>query len=139
MHLQFECQPGCTKCCEVSGYVYITEKDLTRIARFVKITAADFEARYVYRTKHLLRLRKPGRGKQCHFLKNGGCSIHPVNPVQCRLYPFWPEFVEDRSVWEEEAKTRCPGMNKGEKLIQIGDALEKAEEMKSAYPKIYGD
>jgi uncharacterized protein len=81
MHLQFECQPGCTKCCEVSGYVYLTEKDLTRIAKYVRMMEAEFEAKYVYRTKHLLRLRKPGRGKQCHFLKDGGCSIHPVNPV----------------------------------------------------------
>jgi hypothetical protein len=30
-------------------------------------------------------------------------------------------------------------MGKGSELIQIGDALERAEEMKSAYPGIYGE
>ena len=136
MELRFECQRGCTKCCEVRGYVYITENDLSRIAKFLKMTPPDFEARYVYRTRHLLRLRKP-RGSQCHFLKEGGCGIHRVNPVQCRLYPFWPELVEKRPLWRAEGK-RCPGIGKGE-LIQIGDALEKSEEMRTAYPGIYGD
>ena len=132
--IRFECQPGCTKCCNVQGYVYITERDLKRMAKYVKMTAADFEAKYVYRTVHLLRLRKP-RGSQCHFLNESGCSIHPVNPVQCRLFPFWPELVEHPREWKKAAKM-CPGMGKGE-LIQIGDALEKASEMKTAYPDIY--
>lgn len=134
MEIRFACQPGCTSCCETEGYVYLTEKDLLRIAKYLKLAPIEFETKYVYRTKHLLRLRKP-RGSQCHFLKDGGCGIHPVNPVQCRLYPFWPELVEKPSVWRKEGK-RCPGIGKGD-LIQIGDALEKAEGMKTAYPGIY--
>lgn len=132
--LRFECQRGCVNCCTISGYVYITERDLTRIARFLKMPAADFEAKYVYRTKHLLRLRKP-RASQCHFLKEGGCGIHPVNPVQCRLFPFWPELVESPRDWKKTGKM-CPGIGKGP-LIQIGDAMERASEMKTAYPGIY--
>ena len=132
--LRFECQRGCVNCCNVEGYVYITERDLKRIARYLKMSAPDFEAKYVYRTKHLLRLRKP-RGSQCHFLRDGGCGIHPVNPVQCRLFPFWPELVEQAREWKKAAKN-CPGIGKGP-LIQIGDAVERASEMKSAYPGIY--
>ncbi len=82
----------------------------------------------------LLRLRKP-LDAQCHFLKGHGCSIHPAKPTQCRVYPFWPELVEDRKAWKEEAKS-CPGIGKGE-LVQIGDALELSSEMKSAYPSMY--
>ncbi len=132
--LRFECQRGCMNCCTVEGYVYITERDITRISRYIKMSVADFEAKYVYRTRHLLRLRKP-RGTQCHFLREGGCGIHPVNPVQCRLFPFWPELVEQPREWTKAAKT-CPGIGQGP-LIQIGDALERANEMKSAYPSIY--
>jgi hypothetical protein len=55
--------------------------------------------------------------------------------VQCRLYPFWPELVESRAAWKEEAKL-CPGIGKGD-LIQIGAALETADEMKRAYPSMY--
>lgn len=132
--IRFECQRGCTKCCEVTGYVYFTEADVTNAARFVGMPQAEFERRYIYRTRHLRRLRKP-RGKQCHFLRDGGCSIHSVKPVQCRLFPYWPELLEDRREWRRTARY-CPGIGKGE-LIQIGEALEEAAEMREAYPDMY--
>lgn len=133
--IRFECQAGCTKCCEVSGYVYLTEKDVSNAARHLGMTGAAFEERYVYRTRHMRRLRKPGKGKQCHFLEGGGCRIHPVKPVQCRLFPFWPELVESRREWKKTG-TWCPGIGKGE-LIQITTAMEIAHEMKTAYPDQY--
>lgn len=114
--------------------MYITENDLRRIARHVGLSAKAFEETYVVRYRHVLRLRKPAKS-QCHFLKADGCSVHAVKPVQCRTYPFWPELVEDRKAWNEEGK-RCPGIGKGE-LIQIGEACEIANEMKTAYPALY--
>jgi Fe-S-cluster containining protein len=133
--LRFECQPGCIRCCDTHGYVYITQEDLVRIAAFLGMQPEDFEARYVYRTRHLLRLRKPRRS-QCHFLTKSGCQVHRVKPAQCRLYPFWPELVTHRDIWEHEGRRRCPGIGKGD-LIQIGAAIEIAEEMKTAYPVFY--
>jgi Fe-S-cluster containining protein len=121
----------------VEGYVYLTEDDLLRAAAHVGLSAAEFESRYVYRTRHLIRLRKP-KGKsalQCHFRDGRGCSIHVVKPVQCRLFPFWPEMVEDVSVWRKTARS-CPGIGTGP-LIQIGTAVETASEMKRAYPRLY--
>jgi Fe-S-cluster containining protein len=132
--LRFQCQPGCTRCCEVKGYVYLTEDDLRRAATYLGLSAADFEARYVIRYRHLLRLRKP-KNAQCHFLTEKGCSIHEVKPLQCRLYPFWPELVEHRAVWNAAAQY-CPGIGRGE-LVQIGTACEIAGEMKQAYPSLY--
>jgi Fe-S-cluster containining protein len=132
--LRFECQPGCTSCCNVKGYVYLTEDNLKQAADFLELTPGEFEQRYVYRTRHLLRLRKP-RNSQCHFLLESGCSIHPAKPTQCRLFPFWPEVVKTKTAWEAVGK-RCPGIGKG-KLIQIGEALETASEMERAYPTIY--
>ncbi|MGC2657675.1 MAG: YkgJ family cysteine cluster protein [Bryobacteraceae bacterium] len=132
--LQFACQPGCSKCCEVRGFVYLTEEDMRRAADFVRMTAADFESKYIVRFRRLLRFRKPVRG-QCHFLVDGRCSIHPVKPTQCRLFPFWPELVENEAAWEETGQS-CPGIGKGE-LVQIGTACETASEMKRAYPALY--
>lgn len=132
--IRFTCQPGCTRCCEVSGYVYLTEDDLQNAAAHLGMTAPAFEAKYVYRTAHMRRLRKP-RGAQCHFLQNGGCSIHPVKPVQCRLFPFWPELIESRREWRSVGRW-CPGVGQGP-LIQITQALEVASEMKRAYPDHY--
>lgn len=134
--LRFECQSGCTACCEQRGFVYLTEDDLRTAARFLGMTPGQFEAKYVYRTRRLLRLRKP-RGSQCPFLVSGGCAIHPVKPAQCRLFPFWPELVSSPGEWRRTAQY-CPGIGRGP-LVQIGTALETASAMKQAYPGFYDD
>ena len=135
MHaLRFQCQPGCTNCCRQQGFVYLTETDLVRIAEYVGLSAAEFERRYVYRTKRRLRLRVP-RLSQCHFLLDNGCSIHAVKPAQCRIFPYWPELVDDKREWKRTAKF-CPGIGQGE-LVQIETARERAAEMKDAYPAMY--
>jgi len=45
---------------------------------------------------HIYGLLKDGRilqikkkGERCFFLKGKICSIYPVRPTICRLYPFW--------------------------------------------------
>jgi Fe-S-cluster containining protein len=98
--------------------------------------AGLFERRYLYRTKNFLRLRKPRRA-QCHFLAEGACAIHLAKPAQCRLFPFWPELVENRREWERVARY-CPGIGTGP-LVQIGTALETAHRMRTAYPAMYQD
>jgi hypothetical protein len=132
--VRFTCQPGCVRCCEQKGFVYITAGDLLRLAQFLQMSPRDFEQQFVYRTRKQLRLRKP-RGRQCHFLIGGGCQVHEVKPVQCRLFPFWPDLLESAREWNRTAKW-CPGIGHGD-LIQIGTALETASEMKQAYPEHY--
>jgi len=132
--MRFECQPGCTACCEQQGFVYLTAADSERIAAYLGMSVEDFERRYVYRTRQLRRLRVP-RESQCFFLKGGGCSIHAVKPVQCRAFPFWPELVESRRAWHQAAQY-CPGIEKGE-LVQIEAAQAGAKEMREAYPSMY--
>ncbi len=77
----------------------------------------------------------PRKHGQCIFLGESGCSIHPVKPAQCRIFPFWPELVESRKEWHKTAAW-CPGMGKGE-LVQIEIAREQAAEMRAAYPHMY--
>jgi hypothetical protein len=131
--LRFACQPGCTNCCDQSGFVYLSEDDIRRAAKFVGLSPRAFEARYIYRTRHRRRFRKPP-DRQCPFLE-GGCSIHPAKPAQCRTFPFWPELVESRAQWKRTAKY-CPGIGKGP-LIQIGEAMEIAGQQRRAYPEAY--
>ena len=125
--LRFECQPGCTECCRQQGFVYLTEADITRAAKFVGLSARTFERRYVYRTRNKLRLRMP-RDSQCHFLVDHGCSIHPAKPAQCRVFPFWPALVDSRREWKKTAQY-CPGIGKGP-LIQIEIARELGAEFR---------
>ncbi|HXG32019.1 MAG TPA: YkgJ family cysteine cluster protein [Bryobacteraceae bacterium] len=132
---RFECQAGCTACCRASGFVYLTEEDLRRAAAWLKMSPEEFEARYVYRTRRRLRLRKSG-DSPCPFLRDGGCAIHPVKPTQCRAYPFWPELVETRAAWRQ-AGEQCPGIGQGP-LIPLSSVLRASAEMREAYPALYG-
>lgn len=132
--LRFACQAGCTACCRQHGYVYLSEADIPKAAGFLGMSPAAFEAKYVYRTRNFIRLRKP-RNSQCHFLDGTGCRIHPAKPAQCRLFPFWPELVENVAAWKATA-VYCPGIGTGP-LVQIGTALEIADEMRTAYPGMY--
>jgi Fe-S-cluster containining protein len=132
--IRFECQPGCTACCTQKGFVYLARGDAARIAQYLGMTEEDFERRYVYRTVRRARLRVP-RDVQCPFLRDGGCSIHPVKPVQCRIFPFWPELVESRREWKKTAHY-CPGIGKGQ-LVQLEVAREQAGEMRQAHPEMY--
>ena len=132
--MRFECQPGCTVCCQQKGFVYLTEQDLPLIAHYLGMTPQDFEKRYVYRTRNLRRLRTP-RVTRCHFLRLEGCAIHPVKPTQCRIFPFWPELVESARQWHRTGSW-CPGIGKGD-LVQIEAAREQAREMRESYPGLY--
>jgi Fe-S-cluster containining protein len=133
-HVRFACERGCINCCTQEGLIHLTEDDLVRAARFVGMSPAAFEKKYVVRSRHELRFRKP-RKKQCPFLLDHGCSIHPAKPTQCRTFPFWPELLEREVEWKEAA-TYCPGIGQGP-LIQIAAAMEIAEEQRKAYPSQY--
>jgi uncharacterized protein len=104
------------------------------MAAFLGMTERAFERKYVYRTRHLLRLRKPP-ASQCHFLTDNGCALHPAKPVQCRAFPFWPESVESRAAWRQ-LKSYCPGVGKGE-VVPVEAVQRIANEMREAYPGMY--
>jgi Fe-S-cluster containining protein len=112
----------------------MSDDDIARAALFLGMTAAAFEGKYVFRTRNRARLRVP-RDANCHFLTAEGCSIHPAKPVQCRIFPFWPELVESRREWKKTARY-CPGIGKGP-LVQIDTARGQAQEMREAHPALY--
>jgi len=132
--LRFQCQPGCTICCERRGFVYLTEVDIAAGAAFLSMTPREFEKKYVYRTRRRMRLRMPKKAT-CPFLGERGCSIHPAKPVQCRTFPFWPELIY---IWGEWAKAAsyCPGIGTGP-LVQLETAEAQAREMREAHPVMY--
>lgn len=133
--MRFACVRGCTLCCRQPGFVYLTESDLERAAARLGLSTPAFERRYVYRTRHTLRLRKP-RGASCYFLHEQGCLLHPAKPTQCRLYPFWPEIMEERGGWLREASF-CPGIGRGPRLSG-GTVRRRLAAMRRAYPDHYG-
>jgi uncharacterized protein len=134
VEMRFACQPGCVACCTQEGWVYLTEEDIPRLAAYLGLKQAAFEKRYVYRTRNQRRLRVPAAA-HCHFLKDGGCQVHPAKPTQCRIFPFWPELLDKPKAWFKTAGY-CPGIGKGRR-VQIARAHAMAEEMRGGYPHMY--
>src|SRR5271169_5416748 len=127
--MRFSCQPGCTRCCTQKGWVYLSVEDVPRLAAFLGMSPGEFQRRYVYSTKRTLRLRI--RQGQCPFLKANGCSVHPAKPTQCRVFPFWPELIEDKKELAETAQW-CPGIGKGD-VVLVETLEQSAREMRKAY------
>lgn len=112
--LRFECT-GCGACC-IGGRDHYVETDACEraaIPGFLGITAAWFRRRYLVRVdKNILGVRLEPDGR-CPFLgKDNRCGIYSVRPRQCRTYPWWPELLETRRSWADEAR-RCEGIDRG--------------------------
>ncbi|MDH4134110.1 MAG: YkgJ family cysteine cluster protein [Gammaproteobacteria bacterium] len=111
---RFECT-GCGACCTGGSdhYVETSARERKAIRRFLDITASWFRRRYLVNIdKHVVGIRLEPDGR-CPFLgKDNRCSIYPVRPRQCRTYPWWPELIETRNGWIDEAR-RCEGINRG--------------------------
>lgn len=112
--LRFECT-GCGACCTggADHYVETNATERTAIRAFLGLSPAWFRRRYLVRVDADttgIRLERNGR---CPFLgTDNRCRVYPVRPRQCRTYPWWPELVERKRDWTEEAR-RCEGMNRG--------------------------
>ncbi len=114
--LRFTCT-HCSRCCRhESGYVFLSQRDLDRLASHFNITTQAVSARYcrVVHTSFGNRLSlREHSNLDCVLWKDGGCSVYESRPLQCRLYPFWPAAVASRQAWLEFAAD-CPGMLAGE-------------------------
>lgn len=56
--------------------------------------------------------------------KDLACSVHPVKPMQCQTFPFWPELLSDVAAWDE-TKKYCPGMDADAGRLYSLDEIRK--------------
>jgi uncharacterized protein len=112
--LRFQCQK-CSGCCRgESGYVFLQEDDIGRLAGRLAMTRDFFLERYCYVVDmgiERLYSLKEKKNFDCVFWESG-CSVYEDRPVQCSSYPFWAQLLESEEAWAAES-TNCPGMGKG--------------------------
>ena len=118
--LRFSCK-RCSSCCRhESGFVYLSENDLSRLARELKMEYTAFIQtwcrwvpfdRGAERGAERLSLKEKSNF-DCIFW-NDGCKVYGARPLQCRAFPFWDNVVCSPQAWEAAGRA-CPGMNKGE-------------------------
>lgn len=141
--LQFTCSQ-CGNCCTGGpGFVWMTKEEIVKLAAFLKITPAETVEQYCRKIDGRFSLNEVNNNGSydCVFLKDipagpshdgkivqtrRGCSIYSVRPLQCRTWPFWPENLSSKKMWDHQSR-KCHGMNVGrefsvEQIHAIRDA-----------------
>jgi len=116
---------------EKSNLIYLTEKDVTAIAKKTGKKAEDIvDTLYDYDGCYVkikdngrqvildLPVMKSKEDTTCIFYREG-CTIYSVRPIACRLFPF---RVEEETLSNGDIllcinyNSTCPGMGKGQKV-----------------------
>ena len=110
--INFECQ-RCGKCCKHRGDLALTPMDVFQISKFLRISCEEMVKRYTQLShRHdFPQIVLQGVSKQsiCIFYdKRKGCTIYPVRPTQCYLFPL----ATITSFKDEQFRIQhCPGHN----------------------------
>ena len=110
---RFQCL-GCGRCCRGEpGAIYFTTPEAERVAEYLGISLMELRRKFVTMRWGQPSFRERPNG-DCVFYSpaEARCSIYPVRPTQCRMFPFWPEFLQSREAWDAYAR-KCPGMDEG--------------------------
>jgi len=108
--LKFKCT-GCGKCCSgPSGYVFLSEPDLERLAAHFSLTPQEFAKKYTRLVDEQYALLDRPNSGDCIFLKDKRCSVYDARPIQCQTFPWWIQNLKEREEWEEAAE-HCEGIN----------------------------
>ncbi len=80
----------CGACCDRPGYVYVTAKEVERIAAYLELSVDEFTQRYTRLSDNRARLSLiDSRTGGCAFLDpSHQCRIQPVKPRQCIDFPW---------------------------------------------------
>ena len=99
------CEGSC--CRGESGYIWVTSKEIEKIARFLDISTREFIDGYLKKVGYRYSIKEIKKeGEHLCLFFNGGCEIYDVRPSQCRSYPFWDHFKKNK----DEVCKECKGI-----------------------------
>ena len=134
--LRFSCI-RCSACCRYeSGFVFLTENDVSTLTAALNMKYKEFTKAYCRwvpsaNGNDQLSLREK-TNKDCIFWKEG-CTVYQARPLQCQSYPFWKYILESDLSWKQAA-LECPGINKGD--LHSRESIEKWLTLRKKEPVI---
>jgi Fe-S-cluster containining protein len=125
---QIDCR-ACANCCKVAE-TDITERDVDRLARYLRITPRQFVEQYTTssafeKDETILRRRETG----CIFLDGNDCTIYDARPDTCRDFPHLMRGAgsfESRMWQMPDRATYCP---------IVYNALEAFKTLTTSFPR----
>ncbi|RJR34804.1 MAG: YkgJ family cysteine cluster protein [Desulfobacteraceae bacterium] len=106
----FECKQ-CGECCRGEGGIRVQGEEIGKIARFLSITDSEFISTWCFLRHDRYYINTGTDGFCAFFEREKQCTIHPVKPLPCRLWPFYSALLADADNWDL-AKGACPGINR---------------------------
>jgi uncharacterized protein len=106
----FDCKM-CGECCYGVGGIFMEVDEQKRIAEYLGLKLEDFLTEYTEKRNGRIYAGVGSDNFCIFFKKEHGCTIHPVKPARCELWPFFPANVADPETWDV-AKLACRGINR---------------------------
>jgi Fe-S-cluster containining protein len=100
----------CGVCCYGKGGIFLQRGEITEISLYLQLTPDAFVEQYCEMRNDRLYIGTDASGWCRFYVAHKGCTIHPVKPEPCRLWPFFPANVNDKDTWKD-AQDACPGIN----------------------------
>jgi Fe-S-cluster containining protein len=100
------------KCCiGESGNIWINKLEIEKLSEHLNITLEELRVKYLERRGYKYSLKEVQLSKDnfaCIFfdLIKKQCSIYEFRPIQCRTFPFWDYFKNNK----EEVIKECPAI-----------------------------
>jgi Fe-S-cluster containining protein len=113
--LKFSCTRCSTCCRRESGFVYLSENDLSRLANKFGMDYNAFVktwCRWVQFTQDRERLSLKEKSNFDCIFWNTECTVYNARPLQCRTFPFWDNVICSPQAWNATGEN-CPGINSG--------------------------
>ena len=113
--LSFSCT-RCSACCRhESGFVFLSETDVSSLAAEFKLPVERFikaYCRWVPSKENTERLSLREKSNFDCIFWDSGCKVYNSRPLQCKTFPFWPNVLNLEESWTWTGEN-CPGINKG--------------------------
>jgi Fe-S-cluster containining protein len=98
-------------CTGASGYIWTKYSEIEAMANFLELTVEEFATIYLKKVKHrysIIEKKIDDDNFACIFFdeKLKQCGIYPVRPRQCKTFPFWETFKNNK----QEVINECPGI-----------------------------
>jgi Fe-S-cluster containining protein len=82
---QIDCTQ-CANCCRVAS-ISINERDIERLARYLRLTPAKFIAAYTAESEDEGMVLRRDDATGCVFLSGNECTIYDARPDTCQRFP----------------------------------------------------
>ena len=82
---QIDCSV-CANCCRVAT-VKVSERDVERLARYLRVTPAGFVAEYTMESEDQGAILRWSEESGCVFLDGTACTVYDARPDICRRFP----------------------------------------------------